>query len=72
MAPSLSEDEVDDLIYLARVGEKEDLKALTNELLNRETCSSANLLEAAKDEASGNGVLHMAAANGHEGKFHQL
>ena len=69
MAPNLSEDEIDDLLYLARVGEKDDFIALGNELRSRETCTIANLLEVAKDEASGNGVLHMAAANGHDGKL---
>ncbi|KAG0646646.1 Ankyrin repeat-containing YAR1 [Hyphodiscus hymeniophilus] len=65
MAPIISEDEIDDLLYLARVGEKDDLIALINELGNRESCTIANLLEIAKDDTNGNGVLHMAAANGH-------
>lgn len=68
MAPNLSEDETDDLLYLARVGEKEEFIALTNELGNREKCTIVNLLEVVRDETSGNGVLHMAAANGHDGK----
>jgi hypothetical protein len=69
MAPALSEDEIEDLLYLARVGEKDEFFALQNELCEREKCAVIELLEAARDtETSGNGVLHMAAANGHDGK----
>ena len=69
MAPNLSEDEIDDLLYLARVGEKDEFAALTKELCVRENCAAIDLLEAARDnETSGNGALHMAAANGHDGK----
>lgn len=68
MAPTLSEDEIDDLLYLARSGEKEDFIALQNELCDRESVTVAQLLDAARDnETSGNGVLHMTAANGHDG-----
>ena len=69
MAPNLSEDEIDELLYLVRIGDRDDFIALTKELGNRERCTIANLLETAKDGASGNGVLHMAAANGHDGRF---
>jgi hypothetical protein len=68
MAPNLSEDEIDDLLYFARVGEKHDFEALANELGHRERCTFAKILESARDETSGNGVLHMAAANGHDSK----
>jgi len=64
----LSEDEIDDLLYFARAGEKEEFNNLKNELCEREKTKIAGLLEVAKDEYSGNGPLHMAAANGHEGK----
>jgi hypothetical protein len=69
MAPnSLSEDEIDDLLYFARTGDAEEFRALKKELLMRDTCGLAQVLEAARDADRGNGVLHMAAANGHEGK----
>jgi hypothetical protein len=67
MAPKLSEDEIDDLLYFARTGEKEEFDTLKVELCKRENVSVTELLIAARDEASGNGVLHMAAANGHHG-----
>ena len=67
MAPKLEEDEIDDLLYLARTGEREEFEVLKNELCTREKVTEVELLEAARDEESGNGVLHMAAANGHSG-----
>jgi hypothetical protein len=65
MAPTLSEDEIDDLMYFARTGDKAEFDVLKEELCTREKTTEAELLQAAKDEESGNGVLHMAAANGH-------
>lgn len=67
MAPKLSEDEIDDLLYFARLGDKSEFNALKGELCNRENVTEMEVLEAARDEESGNGVLHMAAANGHFG-----
>lgn len=68
MPTTLSEDEIDDLLYLARTGDKDEFRTLKEELCTREKVALAGLLETARDEASGNGVLHMAAANGHHGK----
>jgi hypothetical protein len=67
MAPKLTEDEIDDLLYFARIGDKAEFSTLEDELCKRESVSEVQLLEAAKDEESGNGILHMAAANGHSG-----
>lgn len=67
MAPKLSEDEIDDLLYFARTGDKAEFNALKDELCKRENVSEGRLLEAAREEESGNGILHMAAANGHSG-----
>jgi len=66
MPPKLSEDEIDDLLYFARTGDKQEFHSLTKELCTREHITVVELLEAARDEESGNGALHMAAANGHE------
>ena len=67
MAPKLTEEEIDDLLYFARTGDKAEFNELKDELCKRENLSEVELLEAARDEESGNGVLHMAAANGHSG-----
>lgn len=67
MAPKLTADEIDDLIYLARAGEDAELTVLLKELAEREKVAIADILDAAKDE-SGATCLHMAAANGHSSK----
>jgi len=67
MAPQLSEDEVDDLIYSARMGETDDLLTLVTALAEREKTTPAEILSSAKDEGKST-CLHMAAANGHLGK----
>jgi hypothetical protein len=67
MAPNLTEEEIDDLLYFARTGDKAEFNELKDELCKRENLSEMELLETARDEESGNGVLHMAAANGHSG-----
>jgi hypothetical protein len=67
MVPNLSEDEIDDLLYFARTGDKVEFNTLKDELRKRESVSEGQLLEAAREEESGNGILHMAAANGHSG-----
>ena len=69
MAPNFTEDEVDDLLYYARTGDKEDFDTLAEQLCGREKIGALELLQAARDEHSGNGVLHMAAANGHESMY---
>ncbi|KAK3359636.1 ankyrin repeat-containing domain protein, partial [Lasiosphaeria hispida] len=64
MAPRLSEDEVDDLLYSARTGEKDDLTSLLAALAEREKASPADILSSAKDEGKSTS-LHMATGNGH-------
>ncbi|TRX89438.1 hypothetical protein FHL15_009607 [Xylaria flabelliformis] len=65
MAPSLSEEEIDDLIYLARVGDDTDLTNMLQELASRDAATPADILTAAREEQSKATCLHMAAANGH-------
>ncbi|KAK0720132.1 ankyrin repeat-containing domain protein, partial [Lasiosphaeris hirsuta] len=64
MAPRLSEDEVDDLLYSARTGEKDDLTSLLATLAERENMAPAEILSSAKDEGKST-CLHMATGNGH-------
>ncbi|RYP79786.1 hypothetical protein DL770_006501 [Monosporascus sp. CRB-9-2] len=63
MAPNLSEDEIDDLIYLARAGEDAELAWMLKELAAREGVTEEEVLEAARDDGQAT-CLHMAAANG--------
>lgn len=64
--PKLSAEEIDDLIYFSRAGEKDDLVSLLNSLAEREKVSAAEILTAAKDEGKST-CLHMATGNGHLG-----
>ncbi|KAH7033614.1 ankyrin repeat-containing domain protein [Microdochium trichocladiopsis] len=64
MAPKLSEEEIDDLIYLARAGEDAGLSEMLGEIAQREGSTPAEVLSSAKDETKAT-CLHMAAANGH-------
>ncbi|KAF6802569.1 ankyrin repeat containing protein yar1 [Colletotrichum musicola] len=65
MAPKLSEDEIDDLIYLSRAGELAELQETLKALAERENVSVGEVVTAAKDESSKATCLHMAAGNGH-------
>lgn len=65
MAPNLSEEEIDDLIYFARAGEVGDLNETLQALASREGVSPAEIIMAAKDEGKST-CLHMATGNGHQ------
>ncbi|KAF2140379.1 uncharacterized protein K452DRAFT_274124 [Aplosporella prunicola CBS 121167] len=66
---SLSDDEIDEILYCARANETADLDAYLHELSSSNgshaSASRADLLAAAVDPESGNSALHYAAANGH-------
>ncbi|KGQ05529.1 Ankyrin repeat-containing protein YAR1 [Beauveria bassiana D1-5] len=64
MAPQLTEDEIDDLIYFARTGEDVDLMESVTALAEREKVAPAVILMATKDEGKST-VLHMATGNDH-------
>lgn len=68
MAPQISEDEIDDLLYAARIGDKDDLTTLLSALADREKVSPAEILTSAKDEGKST-CLHMATGNGHAGEL---
>lgn len=72
MAPKLSEEEIDDLIYFARAGENDDLNESLAALAEREKASEAEILIAAKDEGNKSTTLHMAAGNGHLGTLQEI
>lgn len=69
MAPRLSEDDLDDLIYFARAGEKDDLLTHVSALAQREGVSTAEILVSAKDDGKST-CLHMATGNGHLGTYY--
>lgn len=68
----ISEDDIDDLLYLARTGETQELAKFLGAIASRLQTSEEAIILAAKDDFSGNNALHMTAANGHVGEkpFH--
>ena len=66
---TVTTDDIDDLLYLARLGETTDLKAAIDLIAKTLSTTPHTILRAAVDKESGNGLLHMAAANGHVGMF---
>lgn len=71
MPPTFSEDEVDDILYFARTGDA-DFNPTVSQLCERENATIRDLLQVVKDVETGNGPLHMAAANGHASKSTKL
>lgn len=65
--PNLTTDQIDDLLYLARLGETTGVTAAVDLIAKSLSTNSGTILTAAVDKDSGNGLLHMAAANGHTG-----
>lgn len=70
--PTITTDQIDDLLYLARLGETTDLTAGVNLFANSLSATPGIILTAAIDKDSGNGLLHMAAANGHTDTLKEL
>lgn len=66
---SLTDDEIDDLIYFARAGQLEDFRACIEAFARTSNISHYEVVRAAVEEQSGNSPLHMASANGHASKL---
>lgn len=62
--PSLTPDEIDDLLYFTRVNEVEDLQATIVELAQKYACPARDVILAGIDPESGNTLLHFCSANG--------
>nr|POE72763.1 ankyrin repeat-containing protein yar1 [Quercus suber] len=63
-APSLTVDEIDDLLYFTRANEAQDLQETVSQMAQKYGCTARDVLEACKDPENGNTVLHYSAANG--------
>ncbi|KAI4118296.1 MAG: hypothetical protein LQ345_001640 [Seirophora villosa] len=61
---TLSADEIDDLLYLARTNAHQDLAAGIEAIAQAESVPPTGIISATVDPESGNSLLHMAAANG--------
>jgi len=60
----LTPDEIDDVLYLTRVDERDELLAFINELAQKYSTTSAAVLESSIDPESHNNAIHFCAANG--------
>ena len=64
---SLSDDDIDDLLYVARANDHEALNSFLDVISTKYNASNAAILSSAIDAESGNTMLHYAGANGHNG-----
>jgi len=62
---ALTEDEIDDLLYIARANELSELSPYLHALSHTHSAPAAAILSSAVDPTSRNSALHYAAANGH-------
>lgn len=69
---TLTVDDIDDLLFLARLGETTELKAAINLFAKTLSKTPHTILAAAVNKDSSNGLLHMAAANGHVDTLKEL
>ncbi|KAI4213089.1 MAG: hypothetical protein LQ351_004243 [Letrouitia transgressa] len=70
--PSLTDDQIDDLLYLARTNSLSDLRETVSTFSKSQNTSSHNILLATIDRESGNSLLHMTSANGCMGSLISL
>ncbi|KAF2753932.1 ankyrin [Pseudovirgaria hyperparasitica] len=63
--PALTEDDIDDILYLARTNDAAELSTTLAALAKTHATSIASVVSAAVDPDSKNTPLHYAAANGH-------
>ncbi|KAL8921351.1 MAG: hypothetical protein Q9172_004079 [Xanthocarpia lactea] len=67
--PTISADDIDDMLYFARTNDIHDLKAGIEAISQVNRTSSDNIILATLDPDTGNGLLHMASANGCLGMY---
>lgn len=65
---TLSEEQVDDILFYARTGQLEDFQLCVEEISKDTNFAREDIIAASMEEHSRNGPLHMAAANGQLGK----
>lgn len=66
---TLTEEEIDDILYFSRVNELEEFKQTLAEIKTAKNYSEVDILKAAVDSETGNTALHYASANGHIGEL---
>ncbi|KAL8796433.1 MAG: hypothetical protein Q9182_007379 [Xanthomendoza sp. 2 TL-2023] len=71
-SPSISVDDIDDLLYLARTNDLDELIASVEAVARAQRTTPENIMNATIDPESGNGLLHMSGANGCMGVLKHL
>lgn len=64
----LTEDEIDDIVYVARANELPELIPYLDSLTAKYNTPKDSIISSAIDAESGNTALHYASANGHLGR----
>lgn len=64
----LTEEETDDVLYLAQTNEHAELDQVVSDLAKKYKCPKAKVIQMVVDPERGNTTLHVASANGHVGK----
>lgn len=64
MGPVLTPDDVDDMLYLARVNGAGEFQQIISDLAQEHKCTAADVTASGVDPDSGSTVLHFASANG--------
>ncbi|KAI4201348.1 MAG: hypothetical protein LQ346_002196 [Caloplaca aetnensis] len=70
--PTLSAEEIDDLLYLARINAAHDLTAGIEAIAKCQQAAPSDIKSATIDPKTGNSLLHMASANGCMDVLHSL
>ncbi|PNS21205.1 Ankyrin repeat-containing protein [Sphaceloma murrayae] len=60
----LEEDDIDDILYLVRTNDRDELDGLLSTLSQKYTASESAVLQSSVADGSGNTAVHFAAANG--------
>lgn len=70
--PTLTEEQIDDLLYYARTNDLAELTEIVNSIADSLNVAPHVVISSAIDSNSGNSILHMASANGHIGEHSTL
>lgn len=68
----ITADEIEDVLYLARANEAEELTSFLSELAQKYNVEQGEIIAACVDQETGNTAIHYSAANGHTGEAYRV
>jgi uncharacterized protein len=71
-ALTLTEEEIDDILFFSRAGQVDELRETVEEAVKRAGSAHAKQVLGSAANESGNTALHYCCANGHKGAFVKL